>query len=87
MIKSKRKLNKQSLINDSRRYTVVGNAHGYDTKNVVGNIGHSFPDGTVVARLDDTYDRSDDSYVYTLAQHDPAGLLPIDQWLNVAQVI
>lgn len=43
MIKSKRKANKKSIIEGSRRYTVISTAD-------IGGLQHYFPLGTVVKR-------------------------------------
>lgn len=86
MIKSKRKLNKQALIN-KRLYTVVGEAHGCFGNERAGNIGHHYPKGTVVERNPDTYDRSDDSYVYGAVHERDRVQYAEEQWLNTVQVI
>lgn len=86
MIKSKRKLNKQSLIN-KRLYTVVGEAHGCYGNERLGNIGHAYPAGTVLERDDSTYDRSDESYVYGAVHERDRVKYADSQWLNTVQVI
>lgn len=86
MIKSKRKLNKQSLIN-KRLYTVVGEAYGCYGNERLGNISHAYPKGTVVERDASTYDRSDESYVYGAVHERDRAKYADSQWLNTVQVI
>ncbi|WWY65388.1 hypothetical protein [Escherichia phage vB_EcoP_LHP] len=88
MIKSKRKLNKQALIN-KRLYTVVGNSAPHVSEGCVaaGNISHAYPAGTVLERDDSTYDRSDESYVYGAVHERDRAKYADSQWLNTVQVI
>lgn len=87
MTKTQRRRNKAALI-ARRLYTVVGNAYPCDDGcQRIGNIQHHYPAGTVLERDDETYDHSDNSYVYAAVKERDRVLYADSQWLNTVQVI